>query len=256
MTLDQILIVIGQIATWATVALVFLTLREMQKQRKASQQPDLILPKVPLRGYSIKGRSELLVPTEWSHKELKEGERLVEDFPHITLHNVGFGAAKNIKLKWHFDSQGILETIKDYCYQNAIPIVANIQGEYLRINLKDSITMTGVDNFTTQEHEYLMPASVTSRGLRSYLPPAFMGLLSVWVYMLIHQADKREPPPSPKFSFELPSANLELSYEDVGNVRYTKKFEVRFAVVALTIPRERSDRVEVVQSVFEFIEKS
>ena len=256
MAFDQVLSVIGQIATWVTVVLVFLTLREMERQRKASQKPDLILPKAPIYGYASTDKSKLLVPTEWSNKKLKEGETLIRDFPYITLYNIGLGAAKNIKLKWNFDLESILQTIKDYCYENAIPIFVDKQKGFLRMDLKGLVSMHNIDVSRWQEHDYAIPAATTPHGLRSYLPPAFMGLLSVLVYMMIHQADNRKASSEPKSPLEFPSANLELVYEDIGNTRYIKKFEMKFSIFVLSVPHERLGGEEVIQGMFEFIEKS
>jgi hypothetical protein len=79
MTLDQILVIVGQAATWVTLVFVFLTLREMEKQRRANQKPELIIPKVPLYGYT--GRhDEFFVPEIWSNSELKAIRQLIVAF--------------------------------------------------------------------------------------------------------------------------------------------------------------------------------
>ena len=71
-TFDQILGLAGQLATWFTLVVVFLTLREMEKQRKTSQRPELIIPTVELRGFATKEKYQrLLIPTELSNDKLK-----------------------------------------------------------------------------------------------------------------------------------------------------------------------------------------
>ncbi len=42
LTFDQTISILGQFATWVTLIIIYLTLREMKSQRKASYKPELI----------------------------------------------------------------------------------------------------------------------------------------------------------------------------------------------------------------------
>ena len=101
MTIEQIIGAIGQIAIWVTVVLVFFTLRKMEKQRKASQKPELIIPDVPSFGYS-ENEGDIYIASQWSNKEIKDEGIIVEKRAQITIYNIGAGAAKEIKIKVGF----------------------------------------------------------------------------------------------------------------------------------------------------------
>jgi 1,4-dihydroxy-2-naphthoate octaprenyltransferase len=48
-SLNVILSTIGQIGTWVTIVLVFLTLKEMEKQRRESYKPVIVIPQFDLK---------------------------------------------------------------------------------------------------------------------------------------------------------------------------------------------------------------
>ena len=126
--------VVGQLATWLTIVLVYLTLQEMRNQRKASQKPDLIIPKFSFVGYvfgfSDETMTSLTIPRSWvdSHDEFWQPthQKILDDRPFInagiTLYNVGFGVAKNIQLKWIGEYDDALNGIRKYCFEHAIPL--------------------------------------------------------------------------------------------------------------------------------------
>src|SRR5687768_4300953 len=115
MDLTTLLTIIGQIATWVTIALVYFTLREMRNQRRAAQKPELIIPKVPIYGYAVD--NEIFIASKWSNRELKNDSIVVEERPQAIIYNIGAGAAKEINIKWDFDLSGAIKSIQDYCYR-------------------------------------------------------------------------------------------------------------------------------------------
>jgi len=125
MDINFLILIISQIATWITILLVYFTLREMRNQRKASQKPDLVFPKIKVYGYvyGLKDRKDLLIPRHWSNDEDFQIDQSWGEQASIKLYNVGFGVAKNIELKWTVEPDKTMQQIKDYCYQNSIPII-------------------------------------------------------------------------------------------------------------------------------------
>jgi hypothetical protein len=258
MSLEQVIGVLGQIATWVTVFFVFLTLREMEKQRKATQKPELIIPKVFVHGY-FSNWSELAIPEEWRNKKMKADEISMYTLADITIYNIGFGAAKNLKLKWDFDTEKIMNDVKDYCYQNSIPIVVSIEKDFLKREINKKGAMTRIEAYSVQEHEYIMPASVTSSGLQSHLPLTYLNLLSVLIYMMNHGANKKSSQSVQPTPIEIPPLRLAINYEDIGGNKYNKEYDVKFTICLMRITQEKtdvSDGEELVQGMFEFTEKS
>jgi hypothetical protein len=257
MTIDQIIGIVGQAATWITVVFVFLTLREMEKQRRATQKPELIIPKVRLYGCTRR-QDEFFVPEIWSNSELNQVETYVSYLVDATIYNVGFGAAKDIRLEWSLDLQCTLQTIKDYCYKNIIPIAARAEGEILIVEFKDISSASSMKNSASHEHEYLMPASTDSQGLKTPIPAHYMHLLPVYVCILMHQLNREAKNSIGVLpSFEFPAMNLRLTYKDISNAVYSKKFNVRFDFSFMQHPlldKEETARERAVHGWLEFVE--
>jgi hypothetical protein len=231
--------IIGQVATWVTIILVYFTLREMRNQRKASQKPDIMIPKSSFHGYGFGIKSSviqhLLIPENWSKEDVEDGENIDRDIwlesAPITLYNVGFGVAKSIKMTWRIQYNETLQQIKDYCYKYSVPIIIEQDERGF------SFSEAGVQNegFYTivpeiVQHDFLMPASITSAGLVSYLPVTYRMVVSLLLYLRFRDGLKINTesgaiihPP-----IALPPIELELHYDDVEDSHYSKKFDVLF----------------------------
>jgi hypothetical protein len=231
MTLDQIIGILGQSAIWITVILVFLTLREMEKQRKASQKPELIIPNMFIIGYPDEN-CNLYIASYWSNKEVKKERTEIYEHPNVTIYNIGAGAAKEINFSWNFDVQNTVKSIQDYCYSNSIPVVIRIQNNYLEIGIEGGFDAINLDS--SFKYSYLMPTSVTSQGLNSEIPIYFLELISflIFISMQKHGFEFGD--------FEFPSLFCELSYTDIGGVRYIKKFDVTFNPTSLSLSAKES----------------
>ncbi|MBV6452166.1 MAG: hypothetical protein MHPDNHAH_02919 [Anaerolineales bacterium] len=260
MTIEQIVELFGQIATWVTVVLVFFTLREMEKQRKASQKPELIIPNMSIFGYS--NDSDLFFATRWSNKEISNGEVEERNYPQFSIYNIGTGAAKEISIMWDFDLLDVVKSIQDYCYRNSIPVVVSTQKDTLTIEYKKSKSYAMVKSTLNSEHAYLMPASVTSQGLKSILPFSFLELFSILIFLDIHKrhhkSDNRTAFPEEETGLESPRLHCALSYVDIGGEKYSKNFDVTFQPFVLKFPSkevEFKSYEQVFQGIFEFIEK-
>jgi hypothetical protein len=231
MNLEQMIGIIGQIATWVTVLLVFLTLREMEKQRKASQKPELIVPNVSIFGYAadIDG---IYIATHWSNEKLKN-EYVVGKLPKVTFYNIGSGAAKSIKIKWNFDLQNTVKGIQDYCNKNSLPIIVSSENKaVLSVDLTNNSSSINIEATSNVEQAYLLPASVTSSGLEIDLPLTFLSLISILVFLNSHHA-KQEIAKNSSFGtykpeFEIPKLTLGIEYYDIGGNKYKKKFDIQF----------------------------
>ena len=67
MTLDQLIAIIGQVATWITVLFVLLTLREMERQRRESYKPELVVSRERLSLFGNQ-KGKVTLPIVWSNK--------------------------------------------------------------------------------------------------------------------------------------------------------------------------------------------
>ena len=231
MTIDQTIGLLGQIATWITVLIIFLTLIEMEKQRKASQKPELIITNAFIMGYPDESNN-LYIASHWSNKEVKKDINKLYENPNVTIFNIGAGAAKEINFSWNFDIQKTVNSIQDYCLRNSIPVVINIQKKFLEIAIEG--VFDGINLDSNFEYAYLMPASVITQGLNSEIPIYLLKLISflIFISMQKHGFEFGD--------FEIPSIFCELSYTDIGGVRYKKKFDVTFNPTQLSLSAKES----------------
>lgn len=238
---EQIVGIIGQAATWITVFLVFLTLREMEKQRRASQKPVLIIPNVTILGFS--NSNELFIASRWSNKESRSESYEVGKLPKITIYNIGTGAAKEIKIKWNFDIQSTLKSIQEYCHKNSLPIVATSENGFLTTEFNGNLFGSNIQGVSNVEHAYLLPASVTSEGLESELPATFLNLASIMTFLKAHQANLLSSTNKLSSSnFEMPILHFEIQYYDISGNKYKKKFYITTDAFAPSYPNYQFER--------------
>ncbi len=254
----------GIIGTWVTIVLVYNTLREMRNQRIASQKPDLIITEssknIGLYAYREEGKSRLLIPRLWNITEPIYPVDLTKVDPHgwlesypVKLYNVGFGVAKNIKLKWTVEYDNTIQKMKDYCYQHSMPIVLQIEkfeteengevletdglciydhGEVLLMNFSLS-----PETFT---YDFLMPVSITKEGLTSFAPDIIKEIASILIYL---EGDRLERYQDEKqeLVIDIPPIKLELDYDDVEDSHYSKRFDITVPHGCM-IPEEKTTK--------------
>ncbi len=242
-----IISIVGQFLTLVTVILVFLTLREMQNQRKVSQKPDLVLPESKVYGYVYRTPLDedpisLFMVTHWSDKELEEVpyNYVWSPVDAVKLYNVGFGVAKNIELIWTVNYDKTIQQIQDYCYENSLPIILKREEDALVINgvkiPTPSLFYYPLPPLQKRKHDFLLPASITSVGFVSHLPSAIIELISILLYLKGHPAREADGMIETIFAtrpeFDFPSMMLEVHYDDLENYHYSKKFDVSFLVLS------------------------
>ena len=151
------------------------------------------------------------------------------------MYNVGFGAAKNIELRWRIEYDKSLQQIKDYCYKHSIPIIID-QAENGFSFVEAGVSNEGFYQIRPAivQHDFLMPASITSAGLISYLPDTYQVVVSLLLYLRFRHGYKVDSETG-KYIYppvDFPSVELELHYDDVETSHYSKKFDVIFSTTS------------------------
>ena len=238
MTLDQFLVIIGHVATWTTVYIVFLTLKEMSIQRKASYKPELIVTKKHVFGYYTQF-GELMLPTKWSENKLEQKELLSEDIDidyNLTIFNIGMGTAIDIELKWDFNISGTIKFIKDYCYKYSLPVIVDIdENNFLNFKIKKFRCSINLKNDLKYTYDYLLPTSVSSKGLEIPIPYSIRILISMWVYLINLELEKEKNflKKENLLSDEWPLPSLSLNYRDIGKVEHKKRIVSKISVFSI-----------------------
>ena len=235
MTIDQILTLFGQIATWITVVVVLLTLREMgaqrremEAQRKSSYKPEIVFVRNVIFGYWKQYKS-ILLPVNWSEKEIESATLYFTNKPIgciLRLFNIGVGPAVDIKAEWEFDVKMLASDIKEYCYKHTIPIIVQHpdteveRGDYddIRIDIDGQEEAIYLPKDFISTVEYLLPASVDSKGLEVRIPKSIQILLSIACNYNI-------------YSYGMGKAKLRVTYKDIGNETYSKEFPMKISFI-------------------------
>jgi hypothetical protein len=230
--------IVGQLGVWITIILVFLTLKEMEKQRRESYKPVVVIPRFGLRG-EAKMHDGIIVfedfyrgglhneEIQWNQGKdsSKEGNFRVLD--HVVLYNLGVGAAKDIEIKWELDFEisEAVEKVKEFCYKNSIPLIVEIDKDALKVRKKFRADDNVVYHYSIipGEHQidYLLPQSVEPSGIRLRLPLIYEKLLS-----LLTTTYNYKNPDWPKP--ELPIL-LDIHYKDIGNKEYRNQYRLRIS---------------------------
>lgn len=113
----------GSVAAAISIYFLYKQLAEMQDAKKTVQQPDIYPSLTTLfteddYNYSNFVEEEKPILSIYRNKPSSSEQKVR---PYIVLHNIGFGAAKNISLKWNYNKSEIIKLIEDVYYykQNA-----------------------------------------------------------------------------------------------------------------------------------------
>jgi len=234
MNIDQILLLASTTGTWVTVGIIFFTLREMAKQRKASYQP-VIVPKQQ----NVNGVKNPLVsvdfPTLWSEKHPDEIGKEEINFTYcLRLFNLGNGAAKNIRVKWDFDISKSITEINELCKQTSqdIKVVVD-KSHFMMISGNQApLSATSINLDKEGNYDHLLPANIENTGLNVPLPAAFIDLVSLRIH-LIYQGKQI-------IDYQ-PKIILSLKYQDIAGINYSAKFLLKLKIVSVGGPSEKGN---------------
>lgn len=185
---------LGSVAAIISIYFLYKQLGEIQDARRASQQSD-IYPSF----------TQFIVKDEYNFSAFAENEKPVLRIyrnepthleqtirPYIELHNIGFGAAKNISLKWDYNKNEIIKLIKDVYYYNENTTKEKEEIDFVQADGKFNIKIPSF---------YLICCGEQLN--QSYLDT-------------IEPIDEK---PKPKIQ-------LEINYQDTQNNHYNKIFDI------------------------------
>jgi hypothetical protein len=235
-TINLIVSIIGQFGTWISIIIVFFTLKEMQKQRRESYKPVVVIPTFGLSAKSQK-RGDLVffdilypgIDSAYEKQKLSVEESTKTEkqkrLYHLTIHNLGVGAALDVEITWKldFDLSATVIDINGFCQNNSIPITIRIEGDTLVIKYHQNSVTTrlinscGIEPVNVQR-DYLLPQSVDPLGISLFLPVVYQELI-----LLIATSYSKEHPEL--LSLSLPTI-LCVRYRDIGNKWYSRKYRL------------------------------
>ena len=226
--MNDINTIVINLVTFATAVGTLLTVREMNKQRKASYRPELILESVVFSGYNNHNSScfqdniECNFPVNWVKEIIPhesnpiEKEKILPNWFYISLLNIGLGAAREISGFWSFP---IIEIVKEI-NQLAEKELFIFKKEVLSLTTGHNI-MWGTDkkiNF-----DYVLPVATQKESVGVRIPITYMTLVSAFIYSSVLKKGSL-PKIAPLEFF--------VEYFDIGGVKYKTKINIFFELEA------------------------
>lgn len=220
--------IISCLATIAAAIIYYFTLNEIKKQRQSSYRPEVFIEtsNFTIHVKKINNKIEDLI---WSDAQQKN-DQISSHCYNLHCHNLGLGAAKNVKIKFSFDIQSFIKKI------NALNDSYNV------LNIKNN-NIFSTYNFIEKEFEYniainrqldnnksinfILPVSYSNK-INSFMIPKQYSLLYSFYFYLISYTDKS------KTDFDIPQLFIELEYQDIYNDNHKKNFAIEFNMISLS----------------------
>lgn len=231
MDTSEIISLSSSIAAFITSGISLFTLLEMKRQRRQSLKPDIVLLKT--KWYTFYDNIKL--PSIWSNQEIdtKEYNRIVNNENHIseknnfkfTLSNIGLQAAKNILIEWNCEIEDYIKFINKYNNKREYNIEFNKTAKNIVIESKNLNEIISKNNITNLE--YIMPFKNDYDSVNINLPIIIKELITCFIDIqnsIIYNKQLSE-------ILEIPELQLNISYFDIMNNKYIKKYKIKPIVV-------------------------
>ena len=224
MTIDQIIALVASIGACLSAVAAFFTIRQVSKQTENSYRPELAISRTMFKSipYSTSAGS---IPDRWVKKE-EESPNIRGPFT-IPLHNVGLGAARDLKVQWSFPIEEATSKINELAQKSLTPIFYEYKNGQLFYK-SDEID-NGASLWKNQQEEtidFVLPASASKALTDLKVPHAFIKVVSA----LVHFNSKSE-------DFEsldgIPNLIANICYFDIGGKKYETKFTIKPDIYAI-----------------------
>jgi len=175
-----------------TPLITLFTLFEIRQQRKKMYEPSLSFMK-----------NNIIINKDTEYKD-----------QYFFLHNIGFGAAKELIVEWDYYNQ--LQRVKE--------IIPDIDKDYVELNnlYNKSSSIVSKLNDQKQELEDLLPSSIIGEPINIRLPKiATNYFINYYNKELLGKRNMSINP-----FIELP---FTVKYRDINNKKYNKKFILNFS---------------------------
>jgi hypothetical protein len=206
------------------------TLKEMQTQRIKSYEPELVIePNVPIQFYARINERTIEIytfntETDTNHvgfiKDVPFGfyQRTEPNDCKIPLINIGLGVAKNINLRWSFDTIAFLNFYNDTL--KLFDFIKSITTNNNKIYIND----TRIDNTKVVTFIKFISSNEQDNSQSFTLPEIYIKLWSLMEFCSVHSVgtDKMKY----TFNHYRPPLYLSIDYMDVNNKKYYKKFKI------------------------------
>ncbi len=226
MTIDQIIALAASIAAFLSALAAFFTICQVSKQRESSYHPELAVARTKFQCIS-NPLSKGNIPDTWI--ECTDGEEIqnVLSFFSVPLHNVGLGAARNLKVKWSFQIEDAISKVNELAQKSLTPVFYEYKNGIL--TLKSDDMGEAISLWINQKEisiDFVLPASINKSSTELIVPPAFIMTVSA----LVHFYSKTGSFPS---SEAIPNLIAEVDYFDIGGKKHKAKVSVTIQITTI-----------------------
>lgn len=233
---------VSAVATGFSSTLGYKTLREMQKQRKANHNPELLVLETDFyfkkssSFHTIYSNSSLMSKKEKGHPVSSPCNiDLKSNMFYMDVVNIGNSAAKDISIRWEFDVKEFIKNIK-----NTIIHIDETSDTILLLDGKGCHCISAKQYEDIKKEFILSYDSNASNKIQIPLPYTFLYLMGIYFYdtlyinpykitdrMKNHETDQSHSNKvnSPKF---FPHLKFNISYKNVLNQKFSTTGNLRF----------------------------
>lgn len=229
MTTGEWISLSSSIGAMSAALIALFTLLELSRQRKSTYKPDLCVLK---NRFNIKlgqvGKiSSLPFAIDWVPQGLSQLETVT--WATIRIVNVGFGVAKEVKAKWKFDSNTIIDEVNNLAQQTFQTFFLVEKDSFLSIMSEGKGVYSANSKMDYFQFEYLLPIANQPSGHDIFLPPSYVLLVSAYLSLCVKS--KR-----PFSEIKVPVIELELSCVDIGKEKHNSKHKLEGNITVMTQP--------------------
>jgi hypothetical protein len=226
MTINEWISMGSSVGAMSAALVALFTLFELARQRRSAYKPDLCVIKKHFniaKGF-IGNTSSLPFAIDW----MAQGTEQQGSFAQATIRivNVGFGVAKDVKVKWTFDIKSFIDEVNQLAQKKFQTYFLVEQNQFLSVMSKGNNIYSANTKMDSLQFEYLLPVGNQPSGQDILLPPAYVLLVSS--YLCLSVKTERT-----YLEIKVPNIVLELSYIDIGGKRYTSEHKLNINIIMI-----------------------
>lgn len=233
---------LASVGAFISALVALFTLKEIKKQRRSAYKPELFiksfiveLSKSPL----VKNKDELLRYKISNFNDYSVNYNEVESQVYVTyiINNLGFGIAKNVKCKWHFDFEKAIKMIKEEL-PNEFEISKHTGSFYLTKKNDDNFFYSANHEQDVDTTDIIAPIQISPNNHYHSIPE-----IIIFSHML-YLSFKLNLIKSPAEQFHIydfesfPKPTLAMEYQDLDDKKYKKTISFNVEGVTSQIGEE------------------
>jgi hypothetical protein len=230
---------VGLIAlgTFAVTIIAVIILIRIKKQQALLYKPDLYFDGFAAEAFNIPimGINDLFEFKRYKLNYLNDPIKQFDNDYYVSLpyqlRNMGMGVAKNVKVKWHFDLVAAQNNLDKLLPEN-FEFELLDETLWLRNNEQGLFDCMDFAELDKGHFDYILP---TSKGINCRDEAIPKPILSCYLYNFIFSNKLHEDKFAPSYYYDfegLQKPVLEVSYTDINDKPFKKRFEVELTIIS------------------------